>query len=517
MGENIETNFVENHRAGGDAAVELRNGKFIDAKNGRYLEPGTSVIIEGGKIKSVSARENASRGSAPGFTIDLKGKTVMPGLFNTHCHVSMVMPSQVPMMRDIRLSKRLYKRQLAKNMADCLAHGITTVRDAFVSDLGITQTLKENISSGDLPGPRILQSIVVGPIGGYLSERIGTTMRFIRNLLGWPAVDYEAEHSGVVAFPAAAGEKQIRDAVDRAVDERGADFIKIGEQRENMLNFKPTAAIMSAAQLSALTDQTRLRGLRSTMHHVSVESFRRAVECGVSSLAHAPFDSRLTPADVEALNAAGCVIEPTATVGYDVCWKIKGDKYRDHPEMGRLTEFRAETFAAVMDEYWAPDLRDSVMRAYDRITAGRMKALGILDISKLFRYYSGIVAEGTQNIRTLFENGACIALGNDGGVPPSTPAMMGLELKMLEQGINGKAGDALEPKFTGADAVRIATINSARALGLEDSLGSIEAGKTADLVVVDGDPLSDFSVVGSRVAALFLDGRLVIDNCGLQE
>jgi cytosine/adenosine deaminase-related metal-dependent hydrolase len=58
-------------------------------------------------------------------------------------------------------------------------------------------------------------------------------------------------------------------------------------------------------------------------------------------------------------------------------------------------------------------------------------------------------------------------------------------------------------------------INSARSLGLEEEFGSIESGKTADLMILDGDPLEDFRVIGSRVAALFMDGKLVINNCGL--
>ena len=53
-------------------------------------------------------------------------------------------------------------------------------------------------------------------------------------------------------------------------------------------------------------------------------------------------------------------------------------------------------------------------------------------------------------------------------------------------------------------------------MGLETEFGSLESGKVADLAVVDGDPLADFRVLGSRVAALFMDGKLVIDNCGLQ-
>jgi imidazolonepropionase-like amidohydrolase len=70
--------------------------------------------------------------------------------------------------------------------------------------------------------------------------------------------------------------------------------------------------------------------------------------------------------------------------------------------------------------------------------------------------------------------------------------------------------------FSGADAVKIATLHSARSLGVEAEFGSIERGKTADLVILDGDPLEDFRVIGSRAAALFMDGRLVINDCGLR-
>jgi imidazolonepropionase-like amidohydrolase len=52
-------------------------------------------------------------------------------------------------------------------------------------------------------------------------------------------------------------------------------------------------------------------------------------------------------------------------------------------------------------------------------------------------------------------------------------------------------------------------------MGLEERFGSIQAGKVADLVIVDGDPLADWHIVGSRVAALFYDGKLKINNCGL--
>ena len=55
---------------------------------------------------------------------------------------------------------------------------------------------------------------------------------------------------------------------------------------------------------------------------------------------------------------------------------------------------------------------------------------------------------------------------------------------------------------------RAATRTSAELLGVAENLGTIEPGKTADLVIVSGDPL-DFSGYAERVSAVYMDGRLV--------
>ena len=91
--------------------------------------------------------------------------------------------------------------------------------------------------------------------------------------------------------------------------------------------------------------------------------------------------------------------------------------------------------------------------------------------------------------------------------------MMALELLMFDHVLKAKP---YGKQLSGAEAARIATINGARSLGLEEDFGSIQTGKTADLVILDGDPLEDFRVIGSRVAALFMDGKLVINNCGFE-
>jgi imidazolonepropionase-like amidohydrolase len=87
------------------------------------------------------------------------------------------------------------------------------------------------------------------------------------------------------------------------------------------------------------------------------------------------------------------------------------------------------------------------------------------------------------------------------------------EIDLFDLFLNRLSGKSL---FSGEDAVRMATINGAECMGLDEDYGSIGIGKVSDIVVVDGDPFEDHRVVGSRVAALFKGGKLVINNCMLQ-
>ncbi len=312
-----------------------------------------------------------------------------------------------------------------------------------------------------------------------------------------------------------ADENQVRAAVDRAIDERGAEAIKTGEQREDIITYKSNLVLMTMEQFRALVDQARKRGLQTLMHHVSVESFRRGVEAGVSSLSHIPLDAALTQEDVDAFIEAGCVIEPTISAVYALCWKVVGDLLQDHPDMDRLCEYRANevTFADLADEFFIPEFRESLINSYKKYSKGSFKMLGILDLAKYFRAAADGISYMIGNVRKLYRGGATIALANDGGVPPCMPPMMGLELGLFDLFLNREPGEMV---FGGADALRIATINSARSMGLDEQFGTIETGKVADIAIIDGDPFEDFRVIGSRVAALFMDGRMVINDCGLE-
>lgn len=508
MMETSKANFVKQYEPGKQARVELKNGRILDVVNGRYFNAGTSVILQGGVIESMPGLEGEPTDVKPDFTIDLKGKAVLPTLYNTHCHLATAGPTMLPGLRDRGQIKRYTGQQQDKQMADCLARGITHVRDAWRPYLYENKALKERISKGEIPGPRILQAVAVGLPGSYLQEKLSLGMK----VLGIEQINPAKDDAGSVAFPIDATEEQVRDAVDIAIDERGADVIKIGDETSSLISGNPVPT-MTIEQLSAVADQARQRGVQSMMHHTSVESFRRGVKAGVSSLEHKPFDAPLTQADIDDFKAAGCISDPTVSAFYAILsWKLAGKRSNDHPELNRLTKFRDKTytFADIADEYFIPEFRTSVMNSYKRLASGKPKMMGVIDMSQMFAWDPKAVI-AFENICTLYEHGVPMTTAND-TMPPCTPAMMKLELLMLDHVLKGKPDGK---QLSGTDAVRIATINSARSLGLDNKFGSIETGKTADLVILNGDPLAEFRLIGSQVDALFMDGALVLNDCSL--
>ena len=507
MMDTSKTNFVKQYEPDNQARVELKNGRILDVVNGRYFDAGTRIILQDGVIESMPGLADEPRVSAD-FTVDLKGKTVLPSLFNTHFHMTMAgAATMVFGLSDMWRSAKYQEHQKVKNMAECLAHGITNVRDAWEADLRQNFALKERISKGEIPGPRILQAVAVGLPGSYLQEKPSLKSKFLM-----PTADPVKDYAGSVVFPMNANEQQVRDAVDRAIDERGAEAIKIGDETTSINTGKPIPT-MSIEQLCAVADQARRRGVQSLMHHSSVESFRRGVKAGVSSLEHGPWDALLTERDVEAFKAAGCISDPTISIFYAMwSWKLAGDRSNGPLELNRLMEFRESTytFATIANEYFIPEMRAGVMNGYKRCASGKPKMMGILDVSGMVAW-SAKTANAFENFRLLYEHGVPLTTAND-TMPPCTPAMMDLELRMFDHILKNRPEGK---QLSGAEAVKIATINSARSLGLEEKFGSIETGKTADLVILDGDPLEDFRLIGSRVAALFMDGVLAINNCGL--
>jgi imidazolonepropionase-like amidohydrolase len=486
--------------------LELKNGRFVDVEKGRYYDIGTSVFIKDGRILSVSGNE--SKGNIiSNQTVDLQNKTVIPGLFNTHCHVQI--------MTFVSFKDNDRELQINRMLEDCLNHGVTNIRDTLTDDLRVNASLNDRVISGTLLGPRIHQSVHVAPIGGTYSARQNMGYRLIQAASQRKFIKYDDNNSGVIVFPIEAGEMAVRDAVDKAIDIRGAKYIKFCDQKEKGGSYKPGASVISQNQLSAAVDQARKRGVVTTIHNVSVEGFRKALKAGVTSIAHIPQDTELCDSDIKEFIDSGIMLEPTLTVPYYYSWNIPGRRGFNHPELLRLTEFRKESFNKNIEQFWVPSCHKSLKSQREMIEKNKLKVFGLIDMGAIYEYFSGLITEGSGNIRKLYNAGAVnqIACGNDACVAPSSLAAVGFELEMLDFYLNNENNSKC---LSGLEALRIATINSARSMGLDRDYGSIETGKIADLAVVNGDPLYDFKVIGSKVEALFMDGNVKVNNCGLR-
>lgn len=490
-----------------DGPLRIVGGRLVDVLTGGFLPDGTCLVVENGRIRSILDGPDGS-----GDVIDLGGRAVVPGLFSTHGHIHLVAPSLMLCWGEWMRVKRHRDRQVEKALSDCLDRGITVIQDGLVDDLSLNRRLASRIDGGSMRGPRIHQTVHVTPMGGAFAPRRTFTGRLKRSMMNLSNIDYEDVDSGVLAFAPDATPRDVRDAVDRAVDERGATVIKFYDQQEWGFSYAPGARIMTQEQLDAAADRARARGVNTLIHHLRVASFRRAVRAGVHSLIHVPLDGPLSERDVRDLVEAGCTIEPTATLAYYYSWDLEGHDCHGHPRMRALEEVRQRTEREVAREYWIPELADAMLGGMEKARQGRMKMTGFIEMSQIFRYFSGYATRGMDNVKKLWSLGArdLIACGNDAGAAWCSHASVPLELEMLALCLN-EDGEA----FTPADALRVATLGSARAMALEDDFGTLEEGKVADLVVLDGDPLEDRSLIGRPAAAVFKDGKLEVDRCGL--
>lgn len=237
--------------------VTLRVGGLVDGKGGST--GATVVVVRDGRIQRV-----APDADPEGTVFDLSQFTLMPGIIDTHVHISWHFDkagryatqasNETP--EEVMLA-------VAGNAYTALMAGVTTVQSVGnATDV----PLRDAIARGVIPGPRVLTSIRA------LNERTG-------------------------------GPEQMREAV-RQLKDQGADLIKIFASESIRTGGAPT---LTQEQLDAACGEARAVGLRSLIHAHSVESVRMSVQAGCTTIEHGALVDRAT---MELMAANGTWFDP---------------------------------------------------------------------------------------------------------------------------------------------------------------------------------------------------------------
>ncbi|WP_337188276.1 amidohydrolase family protein [Phenylobacterium sp.] len=416
--------------AGGAAAAQdivVHAGRLFDGVS-PTLRSDVSVIIRADRIVRVE----------PGFVtptgakvVDLRRATVLPGLIDTHTHLT---------YRGGGFAERLTLSPLddvlkgAKNARTLLLNGFTSVRDVG-AQAGADAALKRAIERGDVPGPRMWVSLeYLGPTGGSTDEAAGVSD-------GWHNEAWDAA---------------VIDGADEAVKEvrahrrRGADVIKIlpsGAVGSTGDRTDPKAKLMTDAEIAAVVDTAHNLGMKVAAHAHSKAAIDASVRLGVDSIEHGTY------ADAESLKLMkdkGVYLVPTVLIP-----TLLSDLARERRAKG-------EPLSPALSK--VVEIEPVILSMFRSAVAARVK-----------------IAFGTDAATTRFDNTYReFFVMVDNGMPP-------------------------------IEALYAATRNAADLVGASDQIGSVQAGRYADLVAVAGDPLRDIQEMG-RVRFVMKGGQVVRDD-----
>jgi imidazolonepropionase-like amidohydrolase len=237
------------------------------------------------------------------------------------------------------------------------------------------------------------------------------------------------------------GPDEVRKAVREQV-RRGADFVKVMSTGARSVELEdPDPAQMTREELAALVEEAHRLGYRVAAHAEGLAGAELSIRLGVDTIEHGMYLAQ-RPDLLEAMAEAGQILVPTLSCYYGVA--------------GLSDQIGVDVAQPPQPGQWTAPLVKLALHNLD---------------------------EADRTLKAARAAGVPIALGHDW--QPFADA--GIEVvRMVHHGLSPH------------EALTAATATGARALGLDQHLGTIEVGKIADLLVVDGDPLSDPGVLRNR-------------------
>ncbi len=372
---------------------------------------GGVILVRGNKIVEVGTSSSV-RAAGAVETIDLGSRTVLPGLIDSHAHLS----TSHTLAKD-NASIPLASLRAVKGIEQAASMGITTMRIVGSRNF-IDVGLRDAVNEGLIAGPRII------PAGHPLSPPGGSAdgYTFPASI---PLDDYYVARNGFV--------NSVEDA-QKAVNlqfKYGAEVIKVNASGGYSAPLdNPHQVLFTEQELAVIADSAHRHGMKATAHAENAVAVKAAVRAGFDSIDHG---TELDDEAIDMMLERGVCLVPTLFVPEFVLGLF---------EEGALAPPVAHKLQQYPMDGWIP----SFQKAH--------------------------------------QAGVRVAAGSDGnyGSGPSINLITELET-FVKYGM------------TPGEAVAAATVDAAVCIGLDNLIGTLEKGKSADLIALEGDPLEDITAL----------------------
>lgn len=423
----------------------IKNTNVVDVEKKKILAAQT-VLVTDGKITTVD-KDRMYKLPEGTTIIEGEGKYLVPGFTDAHIHFFQsggiyARPDAIDLRKLRPYSEEI--KWVHNNMEDFLRRylsvGITSVIDVGASNNFLQQR------------------------DSFTNQAWSPQVRMTGPLLTTWVPDQYKNLGNDAPFVEMLTEENTRKAVQDQVKLK-ADFIKIWYivlDKDIEQGARKNLALVKVA-----IDEAHKNNKRVAVHATERITAQLAVEAGADFLVHSVDDEIITDAFVQLLKQKKAVLIPTLIVAGNYT-KVLGDGY--HFSTDELNHANPELVGTIIDYPW-PD------------TAQGNKYIDMIRVPKVQQNQAKMDSVMRVNLKKLADGGVILATGTDAGNTGTQHASSYfIELDAMQ-----KAGLSLWQLLVAS------TINGAKAVGQEKEWGSIAPGKTANMILLNKNPLEDLS------------------------
>ncbi|RUO55394.1 amidohydrolase family protein [Pseudidiomarina homiensis] len=431
----------------------LKGATLYDGNGGEPIE-NSVVVVEKGTISCVGSDCTIPKHAE---IIDVSGKYLTPGLVDSHVHYAA--SGWFDTRRIFPMLRGAYDLNEAQ---DALKHNIEEFDQSYLCS-GVTAVF----DTGSFPWTVSLQQTSVGSDSKPRFVAAGQLITHATNWIGKDVLTHQKYEGTHEFLPMNSDDAALSSVATIAAS--GASAVKVWFTRP-----APERALELRERLGVIGDAVKRNKLLFIVHTDSLEDAKAAVVAGADVLVHGVRNTLIDDEFIELMRQHDVVYQTTMTVMFDAPSVLDlmtgSEPYFDDP-----------------NHCIPPRTRALVRDGYKKLTGPFSQNFTRADEEELILDTGARIFRAQHNLKQLHELGLTVAAATDAGNPQTYhgPSIYG-EMELI-QAAGVPAGDVIV----------MATKNGAKAMGLEGTLGTVEVGKNADLVVLEEDPGKDVSAFRS--------------------